>query len=68
MESTGPSTALVLVDRKKEVDEAYDAVPKGGSLKVSTKKTDFAAFGSGQKAGDRADLGQTRLGGKKELG
>lgn len=63
----GPGTGLALIDRKKEVDDFYNGIKKGGTIKLSDKKVDYTAFGSGQRAGARADLGQSRIDSKKEI-
>lgn len=65
----GPGTDIVLRDRAKEVDDIFNDVPKAkGGIKVHNGKTDVAAIKHGVAAGDRADLSQTRLQRKKELG
>lgn len=59
--SSTPGTALVLVDRKAQVDLAVEAAyPElGKGRKIRSNGTGYAA---GAEAGRRADLGQTRVG------
>jgi Protein of unknown function (DUF2786) len=58
----GPSTALVLVDRSRLVEarfvEAYPNTRKSGGRRVG------AGYGDGHRAGDRADIGASRIGGQ----
>jgi hypothetical protein len=64
----GTGTDIMLRDRNQEVNDLYQELfPKTGTGKLSRSKFDHAAHASGQSAGARADLGQTRVGGKKGL-
>lgn len=68
-EQHGPGTSLMLVDRHKEVNDFYYATRgQTKAMRISDRKLDAFARRSGQAAGDRADLGQTRVGGRKEIG
>ncbi|MFG1709161.1 hypothetical protein ACFLIM_38820 [Nonomuraea sp. M3C6] len=58
----GRSTDLVLRDRKAAVDDYFDRMtPNTGNIKAR-KVGDTAAYYAGREAGDRADLGGTRVG------
>jgi hypothetical protein len=57
----GRSVALVLADRSRLVDRAYtDAFPRVGRARSSTLSG--SGFGAGAAAGQRADLGRSRVG------
>lgn len=63
------SVALVLRSRKDRVDEWYDQ-KYGKSLRsarASYRRSDFSARAAGSSAGQRADLGQTRIAGRKGI-
>lgn len=61
--STGVSTALVLVDRKTAVAQAFtEAFPH--TKKVS-RKLSGNGYAAGKEAGARADLGNKRVGGNR---
>lgn len=56
--SSAPGTSLMLVDRKKEVDDLYDSVPKSSKhVRTSAKKVDRRAYNSGARSANQADLG-----------
>lgn len=66
-ETTGSGMELALRDIKAEVDEAYNesfANARGVALS-GRSKYDHSATGQGRAAGDRADLGQTRVGNER---
>lgn len=59
------STALVLVDRQSRVEQAYDEMfPKARSARSRSLRG--GGYGDGRAAGQRADLGNARVGGRKE--
>jgi hypothetical protein len=67
-EETGSTgTALVLADRKREVNENVKS--RYGRLR-STRTTTSSGAGAhhGSAAGDRAKLGESVTGGRRELG
>lgn len=70
VKAKGGDLLPVLVSRKKQVEEEYEAIWKGqlsrGRSRYSTSGT--SGFGSGRDAGGRASLGNASLGGRKALG
>ena len=58
----GVSTALVLRDRSAAVQDAYEERYPKGSVRKSKTTYRGNAFGAGQAAGMRADIGQGRIG------
>lgn len=59
-----PGSDLVLVNRKKEVESARDGqFPALVFRRVATQNVSQQAFGAGREAGQRADIGQRRMGG-----
>ncbi len=65
----GPGTGIMLFDRNKEVADAFaEATGNARALRLRPKKVDSTAQASGRRSAERSDLGQTRLGQKKELG
>jgi hypothetical protein len=64
--STG--AALVLVSKQARVDDwVSEAYPKLGKARGGMKTHDWYASRAGHEAGEKADLGAKRLGGKGEL-
>jgi hypothetical protein len=64
-EAQVPGTALVLVDRKQQVDDWMDAnlqLRSGGSTRTNTYG---AGVSAGREAARQTDLGQTRVGGTR---
>lgn len=63
--STGVSTALVLVEREDRVAaalaEMFPEIRKGRTI----RRTDSRGYANGKDAGNRADLGNGRVGGRK---
>jgi hypothetical protein len=62
-----PGAELVLFDRKQAVTKFYDDELSGVKLRASYKNTSINnrdAMVSGYRAGDRADIGHTRVGGQ----
>jgi hypothetical protein len=61
--SGGPGTALVLVDRATLVQQFYDE--QFGNLKTAktSRQLDYDAVRAGASAGNRADIGDPRVGG-----
>lgn len=62
-----PGAELVLYDRNQAVTEFYDNRLSGVKLRSSYKNTSInnrSAMVSGYRAGDRADIGHTRVGGR----
>jgi hypothetical protein len=67
--STGLSVALVIRDRSALVKDHYESVLDGlraSGVKTSTRRTTLSGSGykDGRAAGDRADIGHGRVGGK----
>jgi hypothetical protein len=63
---TGTSTALVLRDRAKDVtDHLAELFPRMGKVRASSSSS--AGHRAGQTAGQRADLGNKRVGARKAL-
>lgn len=53
----GPGTGLVLLDRKREVDEAYEENTRGAKqMRVKQSRKDSFAHQSGRAAGSRASV------------
>lgn len=63
----GTGMELVLVNRKDKVDEYYDGLSKG-KARASNSRYNFGAGNAGRKAGDRADIGNKRVAGRKAIG
>jgi len=64
--STGvQSTALVLVDRKKQVEDYMNEQFSVGKAKGSNRRYDSSAGLAGRRAADQANLGQTGVGGSR---
>lgn len=61
---TSSGMELAIRDRSAAVNDYYDSLPKG-KARSSRMKLDYEAMGSGRQAADRADLGQTRMGGER---
>jgi len=60
---------IVLYDAANAVNQAFqDAFPNLRTAAISKYKMDGAAFNQGVGAGSRADLGQTRMAPRRELG
>ncbi len=65
--NTGNSTSLVLVDRKREVNKAFNAeYPRLVTKAVRGASRDGHA--AGKAAANRADLGQSRLASRRAIG
>lgn len=62
----GSGMELVLVDRKQEVEDVYNA-NTGGVARRGNARADYQGLSAGKRAADRADVGQTRVGGRKAL-
>ena len=64
-EATTPGTALVLVDRKAAVERAVADATKNARVRKQTASqvSSSAGYSSGKVAGERADLGGSRLAG-----
>lgn len=63
-EEAAPGTGLVLVDRAKEVDDAFaEAFPRTKS--VTARVTSAAGVEAGRNAANRADMGGQRFGGAR---
>lgn len=63
--SHGTSTDLVLADRTSRVGAAFGAAfPKVRTMKRTVR--DGAAYHRGREAGERADIGTTRVGGQRK--
>ena len=68
-DSGGTSTALVLVDRKKEVDRAFNAEFAGKLTKSAPSRfTSSGGIAAGRAAADRADLGTNNRVGARTAG
>lgn len=67
-ESTGQSTALVLVDRSHDVDRAYTQEFAGRKIRTGGRTTvnSGAGWKAGTAAGQRADIGGGRVGGSRK--
>jgi phosphopantetheinyl transferase (holo-ACP synthase) len=63
----GSGMELVLVDKKKQVDDYYDGISKG-KARARRERYSNAGGAAGRAAGNSADLGNSRLGNKKALG
>lgn len=63
--SNEPGNALVLVDRKKEVDSAFREAHPNVRTTSGGRVGSNEGFGSGQSAANRADIGNTRVGGSR---
>lgn len=60
--------ALVLADRQDEVDAAFrDLFPHTRSARSRGGRTDYDGWSRGGHAGRNADLGNTRIGGRKAI-
>ena len=68
-ESTNPGTEIALYDRKKAAEKAArETYTNLVMIRTAPKVTSPAGYRAGQEAGERADLGQTRIsGGRKEI-
>ncbi|MFC7331413.1 hypothetical protein [Marinactinospora rubrisoli] len=63
-DADGRSTALVLVDRSRRVTAAMEAAFRG-QLRTTRSRANASGYTAGSAAGDRADIGQRRLGGSR---
>lgn len=66
VERGGPSVSLVLADRKREVERAF----KQANPRTRSETTTYRGSGAdyGYEAGEGADIGTARLGGRRALG
>lgn len=62
---TGSSTALVLLDRKAQVDEYMSENFNLRQGRATRRQTDSRAYGAGSVAGSSANLGGTGIGGSR---
>lgn len=65
--SGGNSLLPVLADRKGQVERFFEQTPHGKG-RASNLQANWSGGAAGRRAGDRADLGQPRVGGRKEVG
>jgi len=65
----GSGMEVAMRDKGQQINDALsDFFPKLGSYKQKRTKYDVAAGNRGVAAAERADLGQTRVGARKEIG
>lgn len=63
---TGSGMELVLVDRKKQVDQFFSAMGKG-KVRGGNTRYNGSAGAAGRRAGNRADISNKRVGGRKAI-
>lgn len=62
----GTSTALVVVDRTKKVESTFDELHPNVRKGFRRKVSNGTAYNRGGQAGERADIGATRVGGLRK--